>query len=210
VSQLGWIQGLKRTTTESRTLSLDFRNYLQVRGVRGGRNVFTITVDRSRGVCLRNLRIARGTGIETTTAHPQELKVLVPLQSLTATKGDVLTIPYAIARRGGWADRGAVVQLSLPPKWRIVGAPTQKFVRIGRERRSTFKVIPQTEGQAVLKISVLRSYNQPDAPVAVQVRARESNVRAFAPTLLAGALIVAAALLTRMSWRSSRSGERRE
>ena len=104
----------------------------------------------------------------------------------------------------------AVVRLSLPPRWHIVGAPTQKFVRIGRERRSTFKVIPQTEGLAVLKISVLRSYNQPDAPVAVQVRARESDVRAFAPTLLAAALIVAAALLTRMSWRSSRSGERRE
>jgi hypothetical protein len=201
----------RRTTTRSRTVGLDFRNYLQVHGVHGGLNTFSVSVDRLYGKCIENVVLYPGTGVETTLADPAELQVLVPRAPLPATKDNVLTIPYAVTRRGGWPDRGAAIRVDIPPQWKHEGPLIQRFGRIGRERRGTSKVIPEGEGATLIRIDVLRDYNQPHAALAVNVEAkRRGFLRAHVPLLLAATLIVVAATLTHLSWRWRKTDKDRQ
>lgn len=205
VSSLGWIQGRHRRVTRARVVALDFRNYLQVRGVRAGANPFTLTVETLRGRCFEGVRLLRGSGIATTPARPDELRFLVPTQVLAATRGRQLTIPYELARRGGWPDRGAVVALSVPHGWRIDGARSQRFRRLDDGGRGAFRVTPTTTGTAFVAVRALRVYNEPSATIPVKVAPARSWLSGrWLSLLLSAALIVGAAALTRASLRARR------
>jgi hypothetical protein len=205
VSSLGWIQGRRRLVTRAGLVRLDFRNYLQVRGVRGGANAFTLTLDVLHGPCLESIRLLSGSGIATTGARPDELRFLVPTAVLTATKGRELTIPYALSRRGGWLDRGAVVELSVPRGWRIDGPGSQRFRRLDKVRRGSFRVTPSTTGRSFVGLRAMRVYNEPNATIQVKVEPPKSWLLTRAlPLLLSAALIVAAAALTLASQRAKR------
>jgi hypothetical protein len=205
VSSLGWIQGRRRLVTRSRRVDLDFRNYLQVHGVRAGANPFTLTLDVLGGRCLERIRLLRGSGIAATHARPDELRFLVPTQGLTATKGRELTIPYELSRRGGWPDRGATVTLSVPRGWRIDGSGSQRFRRLGSGRRGSFRVTPSTTGTSLVGLRAMRVYNEPNATIQVQVEPSRSWLSTRGVSLLLSAtLIVGAAALTLASRRAKR------
>lgn len=205
VSSLSWIQGRHRALTRARAVTLDFRNYLQVRGVRAGANPLTLTVDALHGPCLESIRLLSGTGIATTRARPDELRFLVPTAVLTATKGRTLTIPYELRRRGGWPDRGATVTLSVPREWTVDGSRSQHFRRLNTGRRGSFRVTPSTTGTSFVGLRAMRVYNEPNATVQVNVEPPKSWLSARGLSLLlSAALIVGAAALTRASQRARR------
>jgi hypothetical protein len=211
VSSLGWIQGRRRLVTRARVVQLDFRNYLQVRGVRAGANPFTVTLEVLHGRCLRGLRLLSGSGIATTRARPDELRFLVPTQTLTATKGHALTIPYELSRRGGWPDRGALVTLSVPRGWRVDGPRSQRFRRLEHGARGSFRVTPTTTGTSFVGVRAMRVYNEPNATIPVKVEPAKSWVSGRGVSLLLSAtLIVAAAALTRASLRARRREQARD
>jgi len=205
VSSLGWIQGRRRVVTHARRVRLDFRNYLQVHGVKAGANPLRLTLDVLGGRCLTGLKLLRGTGIAVTTARPDELRFLVPTSALTATKGHALTIPYELSRRGGWPDRGATVTLSAPRGWRIDGSATQRFRLLHDGRRGTFRITPTTTGTSLVGLRAMRVYNEPTATIPVRVEPAASWLSSRGVSLLlSAALIVAAAALTRASLRARR------
>jgi len=209
VSSLGWIQGRRRLVPRAGRVSLDFRNYLQVRGVKGGANPFTLTLEVLHGRCLERIRLLRGSGIATTRARPDELRFLVPTTVLTATKGRALTIPYELVRRGGWPDRGATVTLSVPQEWRIDGSASQRFSRLGYGRAGSFRVTPSTTGTSLVGLRAARLYNEPNATIQVRVEPAKSWVLTRGLSLLLSAsLIVGAAALTLAS-RRAKAAERR-
>jgi hypothetical protein len=205
VSSLSWIQGRRRVLTRSRAVKLDFRNYLQVHGVRAGANPFTLTLDALHGPCLERIRLLRGSGIATTRARPDELRFLVPNELLTATKGRELTIPYELSRRGGWPDRGATVTLAVPKGWKIAGSGSQRFRRLDRGRRGAFRVTPSTTGTSFVGLRAMGLYNEPNATIQVRVEPARSWLLARGlPLLLSATLIVGAAALTLASQRARR------
>ena len=205
VSSLGWIQGRRRLVTRAGAVNLDFRNYLQVRGVRAGANPFTLTLDRLHGPCLAGIRLLKGSGIAATRARPDELRFLVPTEVLPATKGRALTIPYELIRRGGWPDRGAVVTLSVPDGWRVDGPASQRFRWLGGGRRGSFTVTPSTTGTSFAGLRAMRVYNEPSATIAARVEPAGSWLLARGLPLLASAtLIVGAAALTLAARRAKR------
>jgi hypothetical protein len=205
VSSLGWIQGRRRLVTHARQVRLDFRNYLQVHGVQGGANPFSLTLEVLRGRCLTSVRLLRGSGIATTAARPDELRFLVPTSTLTATKGREVTIPYELSRRGGWPDRGATVTLSVPRGWRVDGSRAQRFQRLDHGRRGSFRVTPNATGTSFVGLRAMRVYNEPNATIQVKVEPPSSWLSSRGVSLLLSAtLIVAAAALTRASRRAKR------
>jgi hypothetical protein len=205
VSSLGWIQGRRKLLTRTRVVHIDFRNYLQVHGVRGGANPFTLTLDVLHGPCLKSIRLLRGSGIASTGARPDELRFLVPREVLTATKGRQLTIPYELSRRGGRPDRGAAVTLSIPGRWRIDGPRSQRFRRLGDGRRGSFRVTPTTTGTSFVGLRAMRVYNEPNATIQVKVEPPRSWLLTRGlPLLLSATLIVGAAALTLASRRARR------
>jgi hypothetical protein len=205
VSSLGWIQGRRRLVTRTGLVKLDFRNYLQVHGVREGTNPFSLTLETLHGRCLRSIRLLSGSGIATTGARPDELRFLVPTTLLTATKGRGLTIPYELSRRGGWPDRGATVTLSVPGGWRIDGPSSQRFRRLHNGRRGSFRITPTTTGTSLVGLRAMRLYNEPNATIQVKVEPPKSWLLTRGLSLMLSAtLIVGAAALTLASQRARR------
>lgn len=205
VSSLSWIQGRHRVLTRASAVTIDFRNYLQVRGVRGGANPFTLTLDVLHRPCVKRIRVLRGSGIAVTSARPDELRFLVPTTVLTVTKGRELTIPYELSRRGGWPDRGATVTLSVPHEWRIDGSGSQRLRRLADGRSGSFRITPTTTGTSFVGLRAMGVYNEPNATIQVKVEPPKSWLLARGlPLLLSAALIVGAAALTLASRRAKR------
>jgi hypothetical protein len=179
------------TAPESR---VDFRNYLQIRGVRAGTNTFSVTLDVLRGRCFDGLAVFPDSGIGATRVRPDELRLLVPREPIVAVAGRPEEIPFALRRRGGRPDGALDVRLTLPSGFQAGGGTTRHFERVGSLGRDSFEVVARAPGRYVVSLSVPRRYNQPTARVELQVVKRRSWLREhFLPSLLAASLLVGAA-----------------
>jgi hypothetical protein len=194
VSSVGWIQGRRLSRLSAQTARVDFRNYLQTRGPRPGRNTLTVTLDVLRGRCFDSLSVLPDSGIGATTARPDELRLLVPRQPIVATAGRRTKLAFGLRRRGGRPDVGLDVKLLLPDGFRATDGTVWHFPRIGRVGSGTFEFVPKTTGRYVLSLAVPRRYNQPRANVRVDVvKPRSWLTSRFLPSLLAAALLGGAA-----------------
>jgi hypothetical protein len=194
VSSVGWIHGRRLSRLSARTARVDFRNYLQTKGPRPGRNTLTVTLDVLRGRCFDSLFVLPDSGIGATTVRPDELRLLVPQQPIVATAGHRTKLPFALRRRGGRPDVGLDVRLLLPEGFRAVDRTVWHFPRIGRVGSGTFEFVPKTTGRYVLSLAVPRRYNQPTANVQVDVvKPRSWLTTRFLPSLLAAVLLGGAA-----------------
>ena len=104
VSSLGWIQGRRRARVTAPTAHLDFRNYLQLHGVRPGLNTFTVTEDVLRGRCFESVSLLPDSGVGATSVRPDELRLLVPSAPVVAVAGRRTRLRFAVVRRGGRPD----------------------------------------------------------------------------------------------------------
>ncbi len=194
VSSVGWIQGRRLLRLSAKTARIDFRNYLQTRGARPGRNTLTVTLDVLRGRCFDSLSVLPDSGIGATTVRPDELRLLVPQQPIVATAGRPTKLPFALRRRGGRPDGGLDVRLQLPEGFRAVDGTVWHFPRIGRVGSGTFEFVSKTTGRYALSLGVPRRYNQPTAVVQVDVvKPRSWLTSRFLPSLLAAVLLAGAA-----------------
>lgn len=212
LSETGWIQGSRLIRTRSRFVHLDYRNYVQISGVRPGLNPLTVSLrNLQRSSCIRDIVLSPGTGIYVTTANPEELSLHVP-RTLNATKGVPVTIQYTLVRRGGWPDRGATVVLNPPDGMRVEGPRTAHFSHVGHVQDGVFHVVPQVNGPEFVQLSVPARYNEPQATVALSVGAGEASWvrRKGIPVLLSAALLVGAATLTRAARRDRRRDRTRD
>jgi len=197
VSSVGWIQGRTLSRVSAKTTRIDFRNYLQTRGARPGRNTLTVTLDVLHGRCFDSLSVLPDSGIGATSVRPDELRLLVPQEPIVATAGRRTKLPFALRRRGGRPDGGLDVTLTLPEGLRAVDGTVWHFPRIGSVGSGAFEFVPKATGRYVLSLAVPRRYNQPTAVVHVDVVKPQSWLTSrFLPALLAAVLLVGAAAFT--------------
>jgi hypothetical protein len=194
VASVGWIQGRRLLRLSAKTARVDFRNYLQTKGPRSGRNTLTVTLDVLRGRCFDSLSVLPDSGLGATRVRPDELRLLVPQQPIVATAGRRTKLPFALRRRGGRPDGGLNVTVLLPEGFRAIDGTVWHFARIGRVGSGAFEFVPKTTGHYVLSLAVPRRYNQPTANVQVDVVTPRSWLTSrFLPSLLAAVLLVGAA-----------------
>jgi hypothetical protein len=194
VASVGWIQGRRLLRLSAQTARVDFRNYLQTKGPRSGRNTLTVTLDVLRGRCFDSLSVLPDSGLGATRVRPDELRLLVPQQPIVATAGRRTKLPFALRRRGGRPDGGLDVTVLLPEGFRAIDGTVWHFARIGRVGSGAFEFVPKTTGHYVLSLAVPRRYNQPTANVQVDVVTPRSWLTSrFLPSLLAAVLLVGAA-----------------
>ena len=178
VSSLGWIQGRRRTRVTAPSSRLDFRNYLQIRGVLPGANTFSVTLDELRGRCFDRLAVFQDSGIGATRVRPDELRLLVPREPIVAVAGRPARVPFALRRRGGRPDGAFDVRLTLPSGFETAGGTTRHFERVGSLRaRLVRRRRAPAPGRYVVSLAVPRRYNQPTASVELQVVERRSWLR---------------------------------
>jgi len=205
VSSLGWIQGRRRARVTAPTAHLDFRNYLQLQGVRPGLNTFTVTEDVLRGRCFESVSLLPDSGVGATSVRPDELRLLVPSAPVVAVAGRRTRLRFAVARRGGRPDGGFDVAVTLPPGVTAAGGRTRHLDRIGRLASGSFDLVATRPGRYVLSLSVPRRYNQPSANVEVDVvRPRPWLRTHFLPSLVAATFLVGAAAFMRATRKRTR------
>jgi hypothetical protein len=210
VDVLDWIDGHRIWSTHASVISLVVSNYLQVNGVRPGANTLTVKVETFKGSCVSSAVALPGTGIQTTGARPDELRLLVPRQTIPSTIGHKVALPFELLRRGGRPDGPVTVAIAPSADFTIVGPRTMRFPRIGGGIRGKFEAIPKSADVGV-SIYVPRRLNQPTAafylrPGPAAVPWYQSQTAEFAA---ASTCIVTASLLLLTGLGKRRSSSRK-
>jgi len=168
VDALDWIDGHRVWKMRETVVPIHFQNYLQTNGVRASENVLSVKAETLRGHCIRQVAILPGTGVATTCTRPDELLILlVPRQTIRATVGAKVQLPFKLRRRGGRPDGPLTVAMGSSPDYSISGPPRLTYSRVGSGISGSFTVIPRV-ANAGASISVLRRLNQPSASFVIQ------------------------------------------
>ena len=98
-----------------KSITLHFRNYLQIRGVRPGTNTLNLDLWQFRGNVIRSAQLPSGTRIGYGSLGPAALDVDTSVSDGKVRVGDTLTLHYRITNHGFPArDVGVVVGSSNP------------------------------------------------------------------------------------------------
>jgi hypothetical protein len=161
--------GLHAETTEG-ALPLNFENYAQLQAFRaGGPNTLTmrVTGDTSDGV----LRLRRPTGLEVSPVGPDEIRLGLP-RTVVMAPGDVVHIPYELARRGARPDQQVTVTLSaMPEGLEFASARSHSYERVGTTQRGMFAVRATSKGLYTVAVRADSHYNPAGGVLTIRVLA---------------------------------------
>jgi hypothetical protein len=195
-SGYGLVDGRQEDHAKGNTLELRFANYLQLGGVRGGRNVLTLELEAFHGKPPLSVVFLEGSRIERTPVTPYELEIVGPGRAVVVPAGGTAEIPFRLSRSGTRPDTRASVRLDL------VGAPleavdelTRSFEGVGDGRGGNFKIRAAKAGTYNLLIVAKSDYNAPAYPVRVVVTAPVQLLDAWGVPAAGSALLVAAAAI---------------
>ena len=214
LEELGLVEGRRSRTVAGRHARLDFRNYIQISGIRGGLNVLHFAIEplTVRGLALPHafeVAVLGGSGIEATRALPDELLLSAQPPDVTAHVGQPVEVGYLLQRRGGWPD-GPVEVRYAAGGLELQGADVQRHPRVDGGVRGAFTVSGETPGTYMTMLSVPDRFNEPSTPVTVTIVADTQSTAGPAARLGrigGGGLVVlsGAALLLRRRRSSGRA-----
>lgn len=165
-----YIRGDLVRRTRSRTIEGRFENYLQFKGVRPGRNVLTISLERYGRVRVESLHIFRDSGITYSPIAPAKLRLHLALPQKKVHAGETFTIPFRISNHGDRAAHQVVLNEKFPPgalsriddtrtRFPTLKAPVSGKLRFRALHAGTFR----------LAIFVQSSANDPGSAIEVPV-----------------------------------------
>lgn len=98
-----------------RSVTLRFRNYLQVAGIRPGTNALSLQLEQSAGVLVRSAHLLPGSRIARRRVGPPHLEVEAAVVPSRVSVGENITLTFDINNRGWPArDVGVTVDVSRP------------------------------------------------------------------------------------------------
>jgi hypothetical protein len=170
-SGVGLVDGRVERTTTGRTLDVRFANYLQLAGVRPGRNQLVFQYERYGNARFDRLRIIRDSGIEVSPLSPARLRLTVRLPSATVAVGDTFTVPFRLTNDGDRAAKEVVVTPQFAADaLRLVGAPTRRFPLLPRSAEGAFRFKALAPGAYDVVLGVRSSTNRPAAVIRVPIQ----------------------------------------
>jgi hypothetical protein len=175
LEELGLVEGRRARTVAGRHAHIDFRNYIQISGIRGGANVLHFAIEplSVRGPVRSHafaVVILRRSGIEATRALPDELLLFARPPTVTAHAGEPVDVGYRLERRGGWPDGPVEVRFAAGGL-ELRSPDTRHHPRVGDGVRGAFTVVGETPGTYTAMLAVPDRFNEPSTPVTVTVLA---------------------------------------
>jgi len=215
LEELGLVEGRRTRTVAGRHARVDFRNYIQISGIRGGLNVLHFAIEPLivRGLARPQtfeVAVLSNSGIEATRALPDELLLYARPPTVTAHVGEPVDIGYLLKRRGGWHDGPVEVHFAAG-SLDLRGPDLQRHTRVDGGVHGTFTVSGDTPGAYTTMLAVPDRFNEPSTPVTVTILAETPDTAGPAGRLgrIGGGgllVLVGLALLLRRR-RPSGSGE---
>jgi hypothetical protein len=212
-SSLGLVRGLVRQTIRQKVFPLSFANYLQRRGVTGGRNTLTVRVDSPAAPRAVAVRVLAGTGIDRTATPPPSLSLRV---SWPVRESPRVGKPFTIGWRLTDRSRLAALDVGVEPvfdarDFRTLGPKRAGFARLEGSRHGRFTLLPLRPVRTTVFIRAESpNANSPAAAIrAVVLPPERSAGSADWPVRIAGALLLAAGIAVLTSRRSGRPRSRR-
>jgi hypothetical protein len=157
VNTLDEIEGEVEHATRSRTVDIDFTNYLQTRGVKPGRNTLRFSLSRFGRLPVERVLILPGSGVRATHLTPTRLVLSAPASVLRGTVGDTLELGYRLTNRGDTPARRVVYGLDRGASREELSSPRRLIRRVpalpgGGEIKGTFKVTAEAPGSYRLRL----------------------------------------------------------
>ncbi len=201
-SSLGLVDGLIKQSTRKKVFRLRFANYLQRRGVRGGRNRLTVRVDLPRAPRVVTVRVLPDTEIIRTATPPPSLSLHVSWPSRESPRvGKPFTIHWGLSNRSALAAFDVNVQPVFNGRdFETVGRRRSIFERFEGTRQGTFTLLPLRSVRTTLFVRAQSpNANSPAAAIAAVVLPRQTSAptgpsRIVGMLLFAGGIVVLAFL----------------
>lgn len=213
-STVGLLNGRVERTTSARTIEVRFRNYLQLAGVKPGRNVLMFQLERYGAVKLRSVRILPDSGIEVSPLSPARVRLEVTLHEREIAARDRFAVRYRLTNAGERTARDVVVRPTFSKSaLRVVGPRERRHeaLRGGDRATGTLTFEALTAGRFQVALDVRSSANHPAALIEVRVQAPAAAVSgrggawvvALAAAVGAAALLAARRVRRRLALRSN-------
>jgi hypothetical protein len=197
-SSVGLIDGRVERRTRGRRIEVDFRNYLQLSGVRPGLNTLSVRLERVGPVRVERLEVFPDSGIERTRLAPARVELRPRLPDGAVRVGDEFELGYALRNTGDRPARNVVVGIELPRgALAVLGPRVERFPELAGTAAGSFRLRALARGRFRIALTARSSANRPAALIDVPVGARESGRFGLVPLVLGGALLVAGVLLLR-------------
>jgi hypothetical protein len=195
------VNGQLEHVTSSPTTELTFANYLQTRGVRGGRNVWTLRLEQAGEARVERLEVFADTAIVETRRTPYPLGLSGRLLDRTVHVGDTFRVAVALRNRTGerLADVAVVPRFD-PAALTLVGRPATASRVLRGTTRQVFAFRARRQGTHELLFLGSSSRNAPTGVLHVSVLAPATSpgrtaavwTAAAAPAVLVAAWLVRA------------------
>jgi hypothetical protein len=197
-SSVGLIDGRVEGRARGRRIDVDFRNYLQIAGVRPGVNVLTVTLERVGPIRVERLHVFADSGIERTQVAPAEIELRLGLPRGEVRVGDEFELGYRLRNAGDRPAHDVVIAVDFPRGGlALLGASQARFPQLVRTAAGSFRFRALTEGRFRVALAARSSANRPAALVEVPVSGAESGRFGYLALLAGAALLAVGVLLLR-------------
>jgi hypothetical protein len=195
-SSLGLVNGLVKQTTLEKVFPLRFANYLQRRGVKGGRNTLKVGIESAAAPGAISVRVLADTAIVRTRTPPPSLSLHVTWRAHASPHvGAHLPIHWRVTNRSTLpAFDVRVTPVFDGRDFKTVGSSSSVFERLDGTRQGTFTLLPLRSVRTTLFVRAESpNANSPAAAIAAVVLPRQSSSKADDWRVrIAGALVLAA------------------
>lgn len=204
---LDLIRGEVKQATSSRTVQVDFKNYLQLAGVRPGTNRLTFRLERFGGVRVARLQIFSDSGLILTRRRPALLKLNPMLSADDIRAGDTFELRFTVHNQGDRSARHVGVGLRPPHELRIVGGPATDLSHLppGAAAQGVFRLKALDAGRYQMRIDASGGANLAETTVNVSVLPKDSGTRWDSVRWTAGSILLLAGVIV-LAFARRRSG----
>jgi hypothetical protein len=170
-SSLDLVNGVVVRLLRGRRSDVQFRNYLQYEGVRGGLNELRFAVSTSGEARVAALHVRPNSGIFRTLRSPYPLKVQALVPKKPVQVGDRFRVELILSNRTGEQITGVEIRPSYDrDSFSLRGGKLRSVPRLVRPVRASFEFEARRRGVHQISFLVGSSRNRPTASIRLSVR----------------------------------------
>lgn len=186
----GLLGGPHHEATTKPKATIKFDNYLQTTGVKPGKNTLELRIDQRGGNLVRQVTVRPGSGIYQASHPPEQLGLEAP-QTVEATNGEELAVPYTLTRASNRAA-DTPTRINVTAQGLQIHGPSSHTLDCIGERTSRRFTLTGDPGNYIVRVSAAGDYNQATAIINVHIAVPASPSNK--PRLIAAALLLLAAV----------------